>query len=63
MTFDGAVRLGVLVHGGLSAGDFTMRGWTDTSFEGNFSLEYDADSDPDGSLTLATVDCSTIPIP
>ncbi len=63
MTSDGVVRVGVLVHGGLLAGDFTMRGWTDTSFEGSFSLEYDGDPDPDGSLTLATVDCSTIPLP
>jgi hypothetical protein len=65
MTFDGSVRLGIQVYGGLSGGvlDFTMRGVTDTSLAGSFVVEFDGDSDPDGSMPLQSVGCSTIAIP
>lgn len=64
MVSDGTVRLGLFVHSSAqAANDFTISGVTDANFVGTLSFDNDGDFVPNGTLAMASADCSAIAIP
>jgi hypothetical protein len=64
MRADGSVMAGVFVHAlATGANNFTVEWTTDPTLAGAAKYDADGDFQADGTLTLTTIDCASVPAP